>query len=165
MLTVKGIELQAYEQKDGHVSVGGVVDWIQVDNQDPAAQRPVVLAPTPTLHHTPTLTWTLAMAMLEKKRLFHVDYCGIQLMELDLNIEKTNVLNLTRFVTAQMERHDERGRLEPERPAKRSDSIGRDSDVSGIPPDATETKGESRRSGGTSSDILLRSLVRTPSPS
>ena len=38
-LTVKGAELQAHGRKDGHQSVGGVVDWIQLDNQEIKAQH------------------------------------------------------------------------------------------------------------------------------
>lgn len=127
---MKGIELQAYGQKDGHISIGGVVDWIQIDNQDPGAQNPVVLAPTPTLHHKPTLLVSLSLATLEKKQLYHVDYCGVLLQELDVNIEKTNVLNLVRFVSAQMDRHDERGWQETGKRSQRSDSLGKDSETS-----------------------------------
>ena len=49
------------------------------------------------------------MKRIEKQELFHVDYCGAMIQELDIHIEQANVENLLNFIFEQIDRHQDNG--------------------------------------------------------
>jgi hypothetical protein len=78
---------------------GGIIDWIQLDSQDPRITEPVVLAPTPMVIHKPTFATIVELTVRNSKNLYHVSYMGALLQELSLNVEQRDMLNGISFLT------------------------------------------------------------------
>ena len=101
-LTISGIQAQLHQTSDrgdsttnrpppknNYWSIGGILDWIQLDSQDPNVIEPVVLAPTQRLKlHKPTFATTIIMTASEPRdsnpRFFHISYMGVLLQDLHL---------------------------------------------------------------------------------
>ena len=118
-LTITGIQAQLHQTSDrgdstgnAHIpppnnnywSIGGILDWIQLDSQDPHVIEPVVLAPTQRLKlHKPTFATTIIMTASEPRdsnpRFFHISYMGALLQEMSFNVEQRDMMNAISFFT------------------------------------------------------------------
>lgn len=78
-----------------------VVGWIQIDYQSDESVEPVVLAPTPVLHHNPTLQFLFFKDNLRSKgKIDSFELIAFYVEELDILIEEAWVIDIWDFLVS-----------------------------------------------------------------
>jgi hypothetical protein len=96
-LSVSSIEVRYFVTK-AKTRLGCVVGWIQIDHQVDGTKEPVVLAPTPVMHPSPTLQFLLYRDNLRSKgKIDSYELIAFYIEEMDLTIEESWVLELWEF--------------------------------------------------------------------
>jgi C2 domain/SHR-binding domain of vacuolar-sorting associated protein 13/PDZ domain len=117
LLSFSAMDLDArYSVTKTKTRTGLIVEWIQLDHQDPRAREPVVLSPTSTDTMQPTLQFlALKDNSRTKRNITSYEYIGVALREMDLTVEESWIFELWDFFMGVKRR----------RKAKRSTELGR----------------------------------------
>ena len=105
-LSVTDVHLH-YSLTKPKTGFGCAIGWIQLDHQDENSRGPVIFAPTPMLHPSPTFQFlAIKNNIRSKSNTDSYQYIGLNIQEVDINIYETWMFDVWDFYTKQVYRHE-----------------------------------------------------------